>query len=213
MTRLNNHVLLRTANANATTIFVVCALLITLGVAFLMEGSNQPLANAQLENSADLREAQRAAALEEELLGELGQNQSDQSAAAANDPNGISLRLDKAHFIPLSPISDSPGNQVKMLLDYTIEDPSAHADDPVSAVMEVYAENHTLLKTSSLPEPILLDGSDGTIQLATTFHDPNLKNVTARALLTDGQKINPLSDPVEANIGLGEITSADTPNS
>ena len=131
----------------------------------------------------------------------------------STDPNGISLRLDKAHFIPLSPISDSPGNQVKMLLDYTIEDPSAHADDPVSAVMEVYAENHTLLKTSSLPEPILLDGSDGTIQLATTFHDPNLKNVTARALLTDGQKINPLSDPVEANIGLGEITSADTPNS
>ena len=216
MTRLNNHVLLRTANANATTIFVVFALLITLGVAILMEGSNQPLykiANAQLENSADLREGQRAAALEEELLGESNQNQSDQSAAPTNGPNGVSLRLDKAHFIPLSPISDSPGNQVKMLLDYTIEDPSAHADDPVSAVMEVYAENHTLLKTSSLPEPILLDGSDGTIQLATTFHDPNLKNVTARALLTDGQKINPLSDPVEANIGLGEITSADTPNS
>ena len=216
MTRLNNHVLLRTANANAMIIFVVCALLSTLGVAIQMEGSNQPLykiANAQLENSADLREEQRAAALEEELLSEPNQNQSDQSAAAATGPNGISLRLDKAHFIPLSPISDSPGNQVKMLLDYTIEDPSAFADDPVSAVMEVYAENHTLLKTSSLPEPILLDGSDGTIQLATNFHDPNLKNVTARALLTDGQKINPLSDPVEANIGLGEITSADTPNS
>ena len=123
------------------------------------------------------------------MLGEPGQNQSDQSAAGATDPNGISLRLDKAHFIPLSPISDSPGNQVKMLLDYTIEDPSAHADDPVSAVMEVYAENHTLLKTSSLPEPILIDGSDGTIQLATTFHDPNLKNVTARALLKMVRKL------------------------
>ena len=159
MTRLNNHVLLRTTNANAMTIFVVCALLIALGVAILMEGSNQPLykiANAQLENSADLREGQRAAALEEELLGKSNQNQSDQSAAAASGPNGISLRLDKAHFIPLSPISDSPGNQVKMLLDYTIEDPSAFADHPVSAVMEVYAENHTLLKTSSLPEPIVL---------------------------------------------------------
>ena len=32
MTRLNNHVLVRTANANAMTIFVVCALLIALGV-------------------------------------------------------------------------------------------------------------------------------------------------------------------------------------
>ena len=49
-----------------------------------MEGSNQPLykiVNAQLENSADLREGQRAAALEEELLGKSNQNQSDQSAA------------------------------------------------------------------------------------------------------------------------------------
>ena len=43
MTRLNNHVLLRTANANAMTIFVVCAVLTTLGVANLMEGLNQPL--------------------------------------------------------------------------------------------------------------------------------------------------------------------------
>ena len=114
MTRLNNHVLLRVANANATTIFVVCALLIALEVAILMEGSNQPLyiANAQL---ADLREEQRAAALGEELLGEPNQNQNDQSTAAATSPNGLSLRLDRAHFIPLSPISDSPGNQVKML--------------------------------------------------------------------------------------------------
>lgn len=213
MTRLNNHVLLTAnANANATTIFVVCALLIALGVAILVEGSYQPLykiANAQLENSADLREGQRAAALEEELLGEPNQNQSDQSAAAATDPNGISLRLDKAHFIPLSPISDSPGNQVKMLLDYTIEDPSALADDPVSAVMEVYTENQTLLKTSSLPEPIVLD-EEGSIQLATTLDDPTLKNITARALLTDDQKVSPLSDPIEASLGLGEVRSSDT---
>jgi hypothetical protein len=213
MTRLNNLVLLRTANANAMTIFVVCALLITLGVTILMGGSNQPLyriANAQLENSADLREEQRAAVLEEELLGKPNQNQIDQSAAPATGPDGISLRLDKAHFIPLSPISDSPGNQVKMLLDYTIEDPSAFADHPVSAVMEVYAENQTLLKTSSLPEPIVLDDSKGTIQLATTLGDHNLKNITARALLTDDQKVSPLSDPIEASLGLGEVRSTDS---
>jgi fumarylacetoacetate (FAA) hydrolase family protein len=63
------------------------------------------------------------------------------------------------------------------------------------------------LRTSSLPEPIVLDDSDGKIQLATTFNDPNLKDVTAKALLTDGQKINPLSEPIEASIGLGEVTS------
>ena len=71
--------------------------------------------------------------------------------------------------------------------------------------MEVYAPNQTLLRTSSLPEPITLDDSEGTIQLATTFDDPSLQNVTMRALLTDGQKILPLSEPIEASLGLGEI--------
>ena len=71
MTRLNNHVSF-TAYTNAMTVFVVCALLVALGVAILMEGSNQPLykiANAQLENSADLREAQRAAGIKRGIAG------------------------------------------------------------------------------------------------------------------------------------------------
>lgn len=208
MTRLNNHVLLRTINTNATTpIFVACSiLLITLGVAAVIGGSNHILyttVNAQLEDAEELREELRAS-IGEKLQGGLNQNQSDQSAAAAN-PNGLTLSLDRAHYIPLSPLSDSPGNQVKMLLDYSVQDPSALAEDTVSAVMEVYAENQTLLRTSSLPEPIVLNDSEGSIQLATTFDDPTLQNITARALLTDGQKINPLSDPIEASLGLGDL--------
>ena len=208
MTRLNNHVLLRTINTNATTpIFVACSiLLITLGVAAVIGGSNHILyttVNAQLEDAEELREELRSS-IGEKLQGGLNQNQSDQSAAAAN-PNGLTLSLDRAHYIPLSPLSDSPGNQVKMLLDYSVQDPSALAEDTVSAVMEVYAENQTLLRTSSLPEPIVLNDSEGSIQLATTFDDPTLQNITARALLTDGQNINPLSDPIEASLGLGEL--------
>ncbi|MGC1132937.1 MAG: hypothetical protein WA941_08940 [Nitrososphaeraceae archaeon] len=208
MTRLNNHVLLRTINTNATTpIFVACSImLITLGVAAVIGGSNHILyttVNAQLEDAEELREELRAS-IGEKLQGGLNQNQSDQSAAAAN-PNGLTLSLDRAHYIPLSPLSDSPGNQVKMLLDYSVQDPSALAEDMVSAVMEVYAENQTLLRTSSLPEPIVLNDSEGSIQLATTFDDPTLQNITARALLTDGQKINSLSDPIEASLGLGEL--------
>jgi hypothetical protein len=208
MTRLNNHVLLRTINTDATTpIFVACSiLLITLGVATVIGGSNHILyttVNAQLEDAEELREELRAS-IGEKLQGGLNQNQSDQSAAAPN-PNGLTLSLDRAHYIPLSPLSDSPGNQVKMLLDYSVQDPSALAEDTVSAIMEVYAENQTLLRTSSLPEPIVLNDSEGSIQLATTFDDPTLQNITARALLTDGQKINPLSEPIEASLGLGEL--------
>jgi hypothetical protein len=213
MTRLNNHVLL-TANTNATTtIFVACStLLIALGVASIIGGSNHILyttVNAQLVDAEELREELRAS-IAEELQGKPNQNQSDQSAASAASPNELTLSLDRAHYIPLSPLSNSPGNQVKMLLDYAIDDPSALAEDTVSAVMEVYAENQTLLRTSSLPEPIVLNDSEGTIQLATTFDDPTLQNITARALLTDGQKINPLSDPIEANLGLGELKTEGT---
>ena len=67
-----------------------------------------------------------------------------------------------------------------------------------------------MLRTSSLPEPIVIDDdSEGTIQLATTLDDnPALQNITARALVTDSLKVNPLSDTIEANMGLGEIKSA-----
>lgn len=92
-----------------------------------------------------------------------------------------------------------------MTLGYSVQNSSTLFNDKVNAVMEVYASNQTLLRTSSLPEPIVLDNSKGSIQLATTFDDPTLQNVTMRALLTDGQKILPLSEPIEANLDLGEI--------
>ena len=182
-----------------TTAFLTCNLLIVaLGVAAVMGESNyflSKIAKAQLEE-------------EDEVLTEdevEGQKPSDQSAA----PNGLSLRLDRAHFIPLTPLSDSPGNQVKMLLGYSVEESSPLLDGTVNAVMEVYATaNQTLLKTSSLPEPIVLEDSEGTIQLATTFNDATLRNVTARALLTDAEKVSPISDPLEAAIGLGEVRTA-----
>jgi hypothetical protein len=192
-------------------------LILTLAVGALIgasSSSNQiPIlifANAQLEDTEELREEQRAREIEEEFSSEQGQDQDDKEAATATGSNGLSLILKRAHFIPLSSLSDSPGNQVKMLLDYNIDDPSALADDTtVSAIMEVYAENQTLLRTSSLPEPIVIDDSEGTIQLATTLDDNRaLQNITARALITDAQKVNPLSDTIEANMGLGDIKSA-----
>jgi hypothetical protein len=69
-----------------------------------------------------------------------------------NNSNGISQRL--AHFVPMSPISNSPGNQLKVLLDYAVGESSPLIEEPISAVMEVYAPNGTLLRTSSLPEEV-----------------------------------------------------------
>ena len=206
MMQKNDRSFLRNTNIKPT-IGIFVGLLIVSGILGAQWGSNHVLytvANAQIENSEESREEQRSAAVEEELY-----NSQDTEDTSSASPNGISVELDQAQYIPLTPLSDSPGNQVKLLLGYSVEDPSQLRDDTINAVMEVYSANQTLLRTSSLPEPLALDDSDGSIQLATTFDDPALQNVTVRALLTDGQKIFPLSDPIEENIGLGEIRTAD----
>ena len=127
-------------------------------------------------------------------------------AAAASEPDyssdSVSQSLDYAHFVPLT---NSPGNQVKLLLNYSSLDPSmTHA--PVNAVMEVYAANQTLLKTTSFPQPLLLNQS-GEIQLATTFDDESLNNITARTMLTDGGKVIPISNTLETRLALGQNIS------
>lgn len=127
-------------------------------------------------------------------------------AETASEPdystNSVSQRLDYAHFVPLT---NGPGNQVKLLLNYSSLNPSM-ANAPVNAVMEVYAANQTLLRTTSFPQPLLLNQS-GEIQLATTFEDESLNNITARTMLTDGEKVIPISNTLETRLALGQNIS------
>ncbi|MGH9976642.1 MAG: hypothetical protein ACRD8Z_12540 [Nitrososphaeraceae archaeon] len=126
--------------------------------------------------------------------------------AAASEPdyssNSVLQRLDYAHFVPLT---NSPGNQVKLLLNYSSLDPSMN-NAPINAVMEIYAANQTLLRTTSYPQPLLLNQS-GEIQLATTFADESLNNITARAMLTNGEKVIPISNTLETRLALGQNIS------
>jgi hypothetical protein len=132
--------------------------------------------------------------------------EAERAAATASEPdynsNSVSQRLDYAHFVPLT---NSPGNQVKMLLKYSSLDPSM-TNVPINAVMEVYAANQTLLRTTSFPQPLLLNQS-GEIQLATTFDDVSLNNITARTMLTDGEKVIPISNTLETRLALGQNIS------
>lgn len=132
--------------------------------------------------------------------------EAERSNAVASEPdyssNSVSQRLDYAHFVPLT---NSPGNQVKLLLNYSSADPSM-TNAPINAVMEVYAANETLLRTTSFPQPLLLNQS-GEIQLATTFEDEALNNITARTMLTDGEKVIPISNTLETRLALGQNIS------
>ena len=132
--------------------------------------------------------------------------EAERAAATASEPdhnsNSVSQSLDYAQFVPLT---NSPGNQVKMLLKYSSLDPSM-TNAPINAVMEVYAANQTLLRTTSFPQPLLLNQS-GEIQLATTFEDVSLNNITARTMLTDGEKAIPISNTLETRLALGQNIS------
>jgi hypothetical protein len=112
----------------------------------------------------------------------------------------FSLELGYAHFIPLT---NGPGNQVKLLLNYTLNNPS-YTNKPINAVMEVHGANQSLLKISSFSEPLIANKS-GTIQLATTFLDKNIKEVTATTTITGPGKLVSISNPVTVNLSLGQV--------
>jgi hypothetical protein len=116
------------------------------------------------------------------------------------DPKSISQKLAAAHYIPLTV---DPGNQVKLLVDYNASNPDV-VNKPINAMMEVYAANETLIRTSSFPSPIMANET-GTIQLATTFTDDALKNVTAVVTFTDPSKVANISEPLRVPLTLGQV--------
>ena len=121
-------------------------------------------------------------------------------------PNSISQSLNYSHFIPMGPLSNSPGNQVKLVLSYNVTETSLMGTS-INAVMEIYSANQSLVRTSSIPQPLNLTNPEGTITLATTLQDNNLKNITALALITDDEKAIPISNVLEARLNLGEMSS------
>jgi hypothetical protein len=115
-------------------------------------------------------------------------------------PKSISEKLASAHYIPLTV---DEGNQIKLLVDYNASNPDV-VNKPINAIMEIYAANKTLIKTSSFPSPITANET-GTIQLATTFTDKSLTNVTAVVTFTDPTKQTRISEPLSVPLKLGQV--------
>ena len=70
------------------------------------------------------------------------------------------------------PLVNSEGNQVKVLVNYSIGDESI-VGQKINAVMGIYDRiNGTLIKLSSFPDGIILDNTAGTIQLAEYTNRP-----------------------------------------
>jgi hypothetical protein len=114
--------------------------------------------------------------------------------------SNIIQNLSYAHFLPLT---NSPGNQIKLVLNYSTNDLSV-LKQPVNAVMDVLSANESLIKKSSFSSPIIANES-GSVQLATTLTDQDTNNVKVVAEFTDPEKVTPISNPVEIALNLGQI--------
>ena len=112
----------------------------------------------------------------------------------------VSQQLGYAHFTPLT---NSPGNQVKLVMNYTLDDPS-FINKPMNSIMEVFSTNQSLIRISSFPQPIIANNS-GSVTLASTFLDENISEVNVFTTFTQPDKVVSISNPVTVSLTLGQV--------
>ena len=109
------------------------------------------------------------------------------------------------------PLVNSEGNQVKLLMNYSIGDESI-VGQKINAVMGIYDRiNGTLIKLSSFPEGFILNNTAGTIQLASTLTDPMIQNISTIVTLTNAQKTEKYSNDVRSDLDLSAILPVSLP--
>jgi hypothetical protein len=115
------------------------------------------------------------------------------------------------HNSSFGSLTSGGGNQVSVFASYKVNDNSI-AGQRINAVMEVYASNGTLIRTSSYPDGFIAESSGGVEGLETTIKDSTLQSVTANVTFRDLNKTEVLSNDLRVNLNLAEesATSATT---
>jgi hypothetical protein len=128
-------------------------------------------------------------------------------AAFAYHGKEISEKLSYAHFLPLgsgnSSNQSSTLNQVKVIVNYTVIDPSI-INRNMNTVMHVHASNGTLIKRSSHGDGLIINATTGQSQLATSITDSRVRDVRAFVFFTNAERNQNFSSPVNANLTLGQ---------
>jgi hypothetical protein len=114
----------------------------------------------------------------------------------------VTISVDSATYAPLTNVPDA--NQLKVIVAYQTVDPQL-VNTKINGVMEVLAENGTLVKTSSFPAGFDLTES-GRIQFASSFTDPAMQTATANIVLMDLNKTSVLSNAVTTNVTLAQTS-------
>jgi hypothetical protein len=118
----------------------------------------------------------------------------------------ITLTLHNSSF---GSLTSGGGNQVSVFAQYALNDNSI-AGQTINAVMEVYAPNGTLIRTSSFPDGFVAQSSGGTEGLETTIRDRTLQSVTANVTFRDLTKSEILSNDLLVDLTLAQEGGAST---
>lgn len=116
----------------------------------------------------------------------------------------IDISVVNSSFIPLT---NTNANQVKVNVEYTLEDEKME-NQIINAVMEVYASNGTLVRTSTA-SGFTLQSDGGEQVLRTTLHDKSLQSVSIKIVFTDLTKKTPLSNAITDDLKLEEASTTD----
>ena len=113
--------------------------------------------------------------------------------------DSIDISVVNSSFIALT---NTEANQVKVTVEYTLEDEKIQ-NQIINAVMEVYASNGTLIRTSTA-SGFTVQSEGGEQVLRTTIHDKSLQSVSIRIVFTDLSKEIPLSNSITDDLKLEE---------
>jgi hypothetical protein len=116
-----------------------------------------------------------------------------------NQGEEIDLKFSDAQFLIL------PGkniHQVKFTTTYSVSD-SDTVGKVINGIMEIYTDNGTLVKTTSIPNGFKADKT-GFQQFVTSLPVSSPKTITAAVLLTDLNKTSPLSNSINRDLLLNK---------
>jgi hypothetical protein len=115
------------------------------------------------------------------------------------------ITVDRATALPLI---NSEGNQVKVIVNYSIGDQSV-LGQRINAVMGIYDRpTGSLIKLTSFPKGFILNSTEGTIQMASTLTDPKIQNISTIVTLTNDEKSEKYSNDVRSDLDLRTILPA-----
>ena len=128
---------------------------------------------------------------------------SNQESFSQKDES-IDISVINSSFFPLT---NTDANQVKVNVEYTVEDEKIQ-NQLISAVMEVYASNGTLIRTSTA-SGFTVQSDGGEQVLRTAIHDKSLESVSIKIIFTDLTKKIPLSNTITDDLKLEESSPTD----